>query len=775
MEGLNKKDVEYRVNNGLINNEEIKNSRSLKEIILSNLLTLFNFIHLVLFVLVLTTGSIQNTTFVVAIIFNIFIGIYQEIKAKIIIDKLKIVSADKVTVIRDGEKKEIVPTEILMDDLLYLKPGDSLVVDAKVVQSDNLEVDESIITGESEVVIKKENDSLISGSIINAGYGYAKVVSINSDTYANKMIKEASKNTDNSSYLMKNINNILKVVTVLIIPVGILLFITQFFYSNQTYADSVLSSVAGVIGMIPDGLVLLTSISLTVGVIKMASKKVIIQKLSGIELLACVDTLCLDKTGTITDGSMKVMDIIYKDNDKDKINNIIANMVNDYGNATNKALYDYFKVAKDMPIIEQIPFSSARKYSLTKFENGTYALGACEFISNKKITDYQEILEYLDNGYRIITLVKCSEEFSKEKNKILAFIIIKDNIRKSAKETLNYFKEQDVDIKIISGDNPQTVSNLLKQLSIEDYDKYISGVDLPEDFRELEKIVNNYKIFGRVTPHQKKAIVAALKKSGTVGYIGDGVNDILALKESDCGIALASGISAARSVSEVVLTDSDFSILPGIVNEGRRVVNNIERVASMYLVKTTYSFLLSLICIFLNHEYPFYPIQLSLISAICVGIPSFFLAIEPNYTKVKKGFLVKVFRNALPSGICVFINIFFLIMIAYIFKMDFDVFRIVVVATTGYINLRLLYNISKPLSLIRKILVYSCFIAFYGLLIIFRDLLLINKINFISFLFIALLIFADIYLTEFFESVYDFIVKIIIKWKNKRSRVSNEK
>lgn len=775
MEGLNKKDVEYRVNNGLINNEEIKNSRSLKEIVLSNLLTLFNFIHLVLFVLVLTTGSIQNTTFVVAIIFNIFIGIYQEIKAKIIIDKLKIVSADKVTVVRDGEKKEIVPMEILMDDLLYLKPGDSLVVDAKLVKSDNLEVDESIITGESEVVIKKENDSLISGSIINAGYGYAKVVSINSDTYANKMIKEASKNTDNSSYLMKNINNILKVVTVLIIPVGILLFITQFFYSNQTYAESVLSSVAGVIGMIPEGLVLLTSISLTVGVIKMASKKVIIQKLSGIELLACVDTLCLDKTGTITDGSMEVIDVIYLDDNKKNIDNIIANMVNDYGNATNKAIYDYFKVAKDMPIIEQIPFSSARKYSLTKFENGIYALGACEFISNKKITDYQETLEYLDNGYRIITLVKCSEEFSKEKNKILAFIIIKDNIRKSAKETLNYFKEQDVDIKIISGDNPQTVSNLLKQLSIEDYDKYISGVDLPEDFRELEKIVNNYKIFGRVTPHQKKAIIAALKKSGTVGYIGDGVNDILALKESDCGIALASGISAARSVSEVVLTDSDFSILPGIVNEGRRVVNNIERVASMYLVKTTYSFLLSLICIFLNHEYPFYPIQLSLISAICVGIPSFFLAIEPNYTKVKKGFLVKVFRNALPSGICVFINIFFLIMIAYIFKIDFDVFRIVVVATTGYINLRLLYNISKPLSLIRKILVYSCFIAFYGLLIIFRDLLLINKINFISFLFIALLIFADIYLTEFFESIYDFIVKIIIKWKNKRSRVSNEK
>ena len=775
MDGLNRKDIEYRVNNGLVNNENIKNSRTLKEIILTNTITLFNFIHLVLFVLVLTTGSIENATFVVSILFNTIIGIYQEIKAKIIVDKLKIVSTDKVTVIRDGKKEEILPTEIVLDDLLYLKAGDNLAVDARLIHSDNLEVDESIITGESDVILKKENDKLISGSIITAGDGYAKVVSINRDTYANKLIKEASKEVDDSSYLMKNINTILKVVTVLIIPVGILLFITQFFYSNQTYSESILSSVAGIIGMIPDGLVLLTSISLTVGVIKMASKKVIIQRLSGIELLACVDTLCLDKTGTITDGSMEVKDVIYLDNDKDKINNIMANMVEKEGNATNIALYNYFEKTDEMKVINKVPFSSARKYSLTEFDEGIYAIGACEFITNKSVDDYDDITLYVNGGYRIITLVKCKDKFDKDKNKIMAFIIVKDNIRKSAKETLNYFKEQDVNIKIISGDNPKTVSNLLRQLEIEDYDKYISGNDLPTDYNELVKIVNNYKIFGRVTPQQKRSIVEALKTTGTIVYIGDGVNDILALKEADCGIALASGISAARSVSEVVLTDSDFAILPNIVNEGRRVVNNIERVASMYLIKTTYSFLISVLCIILNHEYPFYPIQLSLISAICVGIPSFFLAIEPNYKKVKKGFLVKVFRNALPSGICVFINVFFLMMISYIFSIDFDILRIVVVSTTGFLSLRLLYNISQPLSLLRKILVYSCFVTFYVLLIIFNKFLLVNNIKFISFVFIALLIFADIYISEFLEEAYDYVVDKVRKWKNKRSRVVNEK
>ena len=768
MNGLNKQDIEYRKSNGLINNEDIKNSRSIKEIVLSNLLTLFNFIHIVLFVLVLTTGKITNATFMFAICFNIIISIYQEIKAKRIIDNLKITTKEKIKVIRDGKEEAIYSEDIVLDDILYLSSGDTLPVDAVIIKTDNVEVDESIITGESDAISKKNNDKLLSGSIITSGSCYAKVVSINRDTYANNLIKEATKAKDDSSYLMRQINNILKVVTFLIIPIGILLFITQFYQSGQSYSESVLSSVAGVIGMIPDGLVLLTSISLTVGVIKMAEKKVIIQKLSGIELLACVDILCLDKTGTITTGSMSVLDIVSMDHRYD-LENILKGIANKNGNATDRAIYDKFGDNSNLNKTSHKPFSSAKKYSLTTFENGTYALGALEYITEKNISDFHELDQYLSKGYRILTLADCGHGFDKKNNKIICFIILKDNIRDNAKETLNYFKKQEVDVKIISGDNPITVSNLLKQIEFQDYDKYISGNDLPDDFEELVKIVNNYKIFGRVTPYQKQQIIKALQNNKyMVGYIGDGVNDILALKESDCGIALASGISAARSVSEVVLTETDFSILTNIVNEGRRVVNNIERVASMYLIKTIYSFLLSLLCIILSHEYPFYPIQLSLISAICVGAPSFFLAIEPNYNKVEKGFLIKVFRNALPSALVVWINVTFLIMISYLLKIDFDAFRFTVVAMTGFINLRLLYNISKPLNLVRKILVAICFLTFYLLLIIYRKILLLNFINIWSVLFAILLIVSSNFLIEFFENLYD---KFILFIKKKGSRV----
>lgn len=765
MDGLNKQQVDYRIDNGLVNNENIKNSRTTKSIILSNLLTLFNFIHIVLFILVLTTGAITNATFMIAIIINICISIYQEIKAKIIIDKLKITNTSKVKVVRDKEIIEIAPEEIVIDDLLYLKQGDSLVVDAKVVKSENCEVDESIITGESDAILKKENDNLISGSIITCGSAYAKVTSINRDTYANKLIKEASKSNDNSSYLMNNINFILKIVTFLIVPIGVLLFITQFFYSNQTYSESILSSVAGIIGMIPDGLVLLTSISLTIGVIKMASKKVIVQKLSGIELLACIDTLCLDKTGTITDGSMDVVDVVII-NKKYDINELIANIINEDGNITDKALIKHFSKKNNLEKINYRPFTSKTKYTMVEFTEGTYCLGALEYLTNKKVEEYSELKKYIEIGYRILTLIKVENKFDKDKNEILAFVILKDNVRKNAKNTLEYFKKQNVEIKIISGDNPLTVSNILKQLEFDGYDKYISGLDLPEKYEDIKKIVDNYNIYGRVTPEQKRSIIKALKEKKTVGMIGDGVNDILALKEADCGIALASGVGAARNVSEIVLTDEDFGILPSIVNEGRRVINNIERVASMYLIKTLYSFLISIMCIILNHEYPFYPIQLSLISGICVGIPSFFLAIEPNYTKVEKGFLVKVFRNALPSAICVFLSVFFIIMFTSIFNLNYEDYRFIVVGITGYLNLRLLYNISKPLTTIRKILVYLCSISFYLLLFIFSKFFLIESHKILPIMLGILIIIADRHVTIFLEELYD---KYIL-YRKKRSK-----
>ena len=763
MDGLNQDQVNYRKNNGLVNSEEVTYSRTTKKIILSNIITLFNIINFVLLILVLTTGKIQNTLFVGSIIFNTVIAIFQELKAKKILDKLTLFNQKNVKVKRDGKIVQIDKKDLVLDDLMFLSSGEEVVADSVIIKSSMCEVDESIITGESDSVIKKKDDKLISGSVIIAGNCYAKVTSIGSDNYASSLVKEASSIKDNSSYLKRTINSILKIVTILIVPTGTALFITQYFYSHQTYSEAILSTVAGIIGMIPEGLVLLTSIALTVGVIKMSKKKVIIQKLSGIETLSCVDVLCLDKTGTITDGTMEVIDVIKLDNNKD-IDKIIGNMlIQESNNATDKALKKYFTLDNSMNILERVPFTSSRKYSQIICDKDIYSLGALEYINGEKINKYDNyLLKYVENGYRIVSLVE-SKDKDFTSSKVLAFIIIKDNIRNNAKETLEYFKKQDVKIKIISGDDPETVSNILRHLEFNDYNKYISGKDLPKDYNKLTEIVDNYTIYGRVTPEQKKLIIKALKEKNTVGMIGDGVNDILALKEADCGIALANGVDAAKSVSEVVLTDLDFGVLPDIVNEGRRVVNNIERVASMYLIKTIYSFILSILSIILSHEYPFYPVQLSLISGICVGIPSFFLALEPNYTKVEKGFIRKVFRNALPSGLTVFINIFFVIMFCSIFHRDFELYRIVVVSVTGIITLRLLYSICKPLNLIRKILLGFCIIVFFTMLIIFPDMFLVTKYNILNIVFIVLLSYSSFYVIEFFEEVYDRISNKLIR------------
>ena len=761
-DGLTKQEVEYRINNNLVNNENIKYTRSTKTIILTNIFTLFNFINIGLLVLVLTTGSLQNGLFAFIIIINTIIAIIQEIKAKVILDNLKISTQEKVKVKRDGEIQEILKTEIVIDDVLVLSSGDQVVVDSVILKSSNLEVDESIITGESDPILKKKDDKLLSGAIIVSGNCLAKVVSIGKDNYEHKLIKEASNIEEEDSYLMKSVNKILKIVTFLIIPVGILLFTSQYFYSGQSYKEAILSTVAGIIGMIPEGLVLLTSLALTVGVIKMARRKVIIQKLSGIEMLSCVDVLCLDKTGTITDGSMEVIDTVNLTNDN--IEEIMFNMIPDkLVNATDIAISKKFTKGNIYNVKKAIPFSSYRKYSAKVFDQNTYILGALEYITKENISKYDKYLsKYIEKGYRIISLCKSKKDMDKDipsDIKVIAFIIIKDNVRLNAKETLKYFKEQEVDIKIISGDNPKTVSNIMKGLDFDNYDKYIEGSNLPTDYKELVSVINNYTIFGRCTPKQKQLIIKALKEKSTVGMIGDGVNDILALKESDCGIALATGISAARSVSEVVLTTEDFSVLPKIVDEGRRVVNNIERVASMFLVKTTYSFILSILVVILSHEYPFYPIQLSLIGSICVGVPSFFLALEPNYNKVTGNFMVKVFRNALPSGICVFINIFFLIMITNLFNISYNDVRIIVVSLTGFINLRLLYNICKPLNLQRQILLVGCTITFFELLILLPSLFLVNKYSIINVIIIIIMSVANTYIISFLEDIYDKLFK----------------
>ena len=766
MEGLNRQEVEYRENNGLSNIEKVNYTRSAKQIILSNTITLFNILNISLLILTLTTGSLQNCLFINTMVVNTIIAIYQEFKSKKILEKIKVTNQSTVTVIREGQKIVIPKEKIVMDDLLYLSSGESIVVDLEVVKSSNLEVDESVITGESDAIVKRKHDKIMSGSIVTSGNAYAKVISVGKDNYANNLIKEATSIKDNSSYLQNTINKILKIITFLIVPVGVLLFVSQYFYSGQSYDEAILSTVAGIIGMIPEGLVLLTSIALTAGVVKMAKKNVIVERLHGIEILSCTDVLCLDKTGTITDGTMEVVEFV-KLNGSDNISDIIANInTEEANNSTDIALKKKYGIKNNLNVQDRIPFSSSKKCSITIIDDVKYYLGALEYITDKSVNDYEVLDKYIKKGYRIITLAK-------EKNSIevLGFIVIKDNIRDNAGDTLRYFKEQGVEIKIISGDNPSTVSNILKQLYFEGYDRYIEGKDLPNDYEELISVVQDKTIFGRMTPVQKQMVIKALKENNTVSMIGDGVNDILALKEADCGIALGGGVSAARSVSDVVLKTDDFSVLPSIVNEGRRVVNNIERVASMYLIKTTYSFLLCLLSIGLSHEYPFYPIQLSLISAICVGIPSFFLALEPNYNKVGKNFIVNVFRNAVPNGVTVVLNIFIVIMFCTIFNKNFESYRLIVVCLTGFITLRLLYTICKPLNLWRKILLLFCTISFFELLILLPDLFLVTKFDIVSIVFITLLGFFDTYIIDFLTDMFD---KIVVKIKEVKDEKRKE-
>ena len=485
MEGLNRQEVEYRENNGLSNIEKVNYTRSAKQIILSNTITLFNILNISLLILTLTTGSLQNCLFINTMVVNTIIAIYQEFKSKKVLEKIKVTNQNTVTVVREGKKMEIPKEKIVMDDVIYLTSGESALVDMVVIKSNNLEVDESVITGESDAIVKRKNDKIMSGSIVTSGNAYVKVISVGKDNYANNLIKEATSIKGNSSYLQNTINKILKIITFLIVPVGVLLFVSQYFYSGQSYNEAILSTVAGIIGMIPEGLVLLTSIALTAGVIKMAKKNVIVEKLHGIEILSCTDVLCLDKTGTITDGTMEVVELIQLDN-KDNISDIIANInTEEANNSTDVALKKKYGVKNNLNVQDRIPFSSSKKCSITVIDDIKYYLGALEYITDKNINDYEVLDKYIKKGYRIITLAK-------EKNnniEVLGFIVIKDNIRDNAGDTLRYFKEQGVEIKIISGDNPSTVSNILKQLDFEGYDRYIEGKDLPNDYDKLISVV----------------------------------------------------------------------------------------------------------------------------------------------------------------------------------------------------------------------------------------------------------------------------------------------
>lgn len=655
------------------------------------------------------------------IILNTAISTVQEIHSKRVVDKLSIMASHKAKVIREGKKQEISIYDLVLDDIIELSTGNQVATDSIIVEG-NVQVNESLITGEPDSVYKKEGDRILSGSYLVSGKCIAKVEHIGEDNYTAKISSGAKYVKKVNSEIMNTLNKIIKFLSLVIIPIGIGLFYTQLQVENITFQEAVVKSVAGIIGMIPEGLVLLTSTVLAVSVIRLSKAKVLVQELYCIETLARVDTLCLDKTGTLTEGSLEVKDFVPVSRTKEEMSNILANIANssEDENATIEAIRNYFtKIEKQWKPTKKIAFSSQTKWSGIQFqEEGTYVLGAPEFVIKNAENRYAK-------DYRVLALAHTKEEVQNNKLpeniELIGYVLILDKIRKEAKQTLKYFEKQGVDIKIISGDNPITVSKIAKQVGIKNYEQYIDMSTI-ETIEEIEQAIQEYTIFGRVSPTQKKQLVEAMQKTGkTVAMTGDGVNDVLALKTADCSIAMADGSDATKAVSQLILLNSNFASMPKVVAEGRRTINNIERSATLFLVKTIYSGLLAVMFLFMGEAYPFVPIQMSLIGTITIGLPSFLLALEPNKEKIRGNFLKNVIKRALPVGLSVILNIFVLSLLNKNNIISEEQYSSLCVIGTGICGIILLFTLAKsrksensklPVSIFRLLLAVMITILF---------------------------------------------------------------
>ena len=781
--GLTDEQVNERIEQGKVNADENPNTRTYKQIVRENTLTFFNFLNLVLLILVLMVGSYKNAFFVGIIIINTLIGIAQEIRAKKTIDKLAILTAKKSIVIREG-KKWTVPTEdLVLDDLVCLKTGDQVPADAKVLEG-SVEVNESLLTGESDNLPKNVGDELFSGSFVTSGEACCQIIHVGKDNYAAQITSEAKEFKRHNSELKNSLNAILKVISIIIVPLGALLFYKQYYVVGNTFKDSIVSMVAGVLGMIPEGLVLLTSVALTLGALVLANKKTLVQELYCIETLARVDTLCLDKTGTITEGTMCVErvepwseasenkdtdEIPTEDEDEPdlhEIENMMANLMyvlNDQ-NATIDALRKRFPAKSSMTLEHIIPFSSDRKYSGAVFEdNGTYLMGAAQFLFPEGREDILDVCQnYAEEGLRVLVLAHSTQMAEgtelPENLEPAALLLLTDVIREEAPDTLQFFDSQEVDLKVISGDDPVTVSAIAKRAGLKNAENYVDATTL-ETEEQLEEAVAKYSVFGRVTPQQKKEMVQALQKQGhTVAMTGDGVNDVLALKEADCSIAMAQGSDAAKNIANVVLLDSNFASMPHIVNQGRRVVNNIRTAASMFLIKTMFSVMLSLLTIFFGNAYPFEPIQMSLIRACAVGIPTFLLAQENNYDKIDHTFLRHVFLNAFPAALTITSCVFAVMLVCQNVYHSNDMLSTACVLVTGWNYMAALKTVYAPLNTYRKVIIYGMQFIFFSAAVIFQKLLGLGSLDFgMIILVFILMTFAPLLIdviTSWIKGVY---------------------
>ncbi len=734
--GLTADQVRRRVADGLVNVVSASQGKSYARILRDNLLTLFNLLNFALAACVILVGSYTNALFIGVIICNIIIGTYQEIRAKRTIEKLKVVSAPTARAVRDGVETELAVEQLVLDDITIWRAGMQLSADCVVVEG-TVEVNESLLTGESDALFKQPGDTLMSGSFIVSGECRARVEHVGDDNYAARIAGDAKQFKKPNSELMRSLNLIIKSISFAIVPIGGALFLKQYYIMHMTLRDAVVNTVAAMIGMIPEGLILLTSVALAVGVIRLAQRRTLVQQLYCIETLARVDTLCLDKTGTITTGEMQVTDLIPIDASYEyasaALNAFTHAMTDD--NPTNRALKARFNGATDWKCTYTEPFSSARKWSAAQFtREGSIVLGAPEFVLGPDYARIRaQVEDYAARGLRVLVLTHSNNPLGNQalpegKLELCALIVIGDTLRPEAPATLEYFARQEVDIKVISGDNPVTVASVAQRAGLKDADRLIDLSTLPDD--QVAAAADKYTVFGRVTPQRKRILVNALKQRGhTVAMTGDGVNDVLALKDADCSIAMANGSDAARQVANIVLLDSNFASMPAVVAEGRRVINNISRSASLFLTKTIFSSLLAILMLVLMHGYPFQPIQLTLFSSLAIGFPSFVLALEPNTARVRGNFLITVLGRALPAALTIVLGVSACIAMSYVWEHDHSVVSTMAVLFTVCVGLMSLARVCRPFNLIRAGLLAVCTGAFVACILVLPGLFQLVPLN----------------------------------------------
>ena len=705
--GLSAEQVKRRFAQGENNYKVESSTLSVPEIVRSNVCTYFNLVFAVIAVLLAIVGAWSDMLFLPIIVANTCIGIIQEIHSKKVLDKLSILNAPHAVVIRDGKRQEIPADQLVLDDIVEFSAGSQIPADAKVV-SGELQVNESLITGESDEIEKREGDSLLSGSFVVSGKACARLEKVGKDSYISKLTLQATKSKKGEqSEMIRSLNYLIMVMGIIIIPIGIALFVQSFIYNEGTLHDSITGMVAAIIGMIPEGLYLLTSVALAVSSVRLAQKKVLIHDMKCIETLARVNVLCVDKTGTITEPGMHVYDFSVLDGaDQLEISQLLADFVaaQEKDNATMEALKAHFSNGSGMRAREVYSFSSETKYSGAVMNDGkSYVIGAPEFVLRGQFAQYQEqIATYSSKGYRVLVFAQYEGTLDRkpltEPVLPLCFVMLANPIRKGAKETFTYFAENDVDIKVISGDNPLTVSVIAAEAGIVGAERFVDASTLKEK-EDYYRAVEEYTVFGRVTPSQKRMLVQALKEhKKTVAMTGDGVNDVLALKDADCSVAMASGSEAASNVAQLVLLDSDFSRMPSVVAEGRRVVNNIERTAALYIVKNIFSMLLAIFSVILMLDYPLEPSQVSLISMFTIGIPSFVLALEPNKELIRGHFLTNVLVRALPAGLTDFIVVSGLVIFCREFQVDLDCLSTSCTILVAIVGFMILHRIARPMN-----------------------------------------------------------------------------